>query len=671
MVQYRIQVATGPQEDAAAAASSNDNISIALVGTNGESIKKILGPPSVVGAVQQYNIQTPGDLGEILCVRLYKACVPKLLTHPWFCKYVHVISPDRKRYQFPCHRWICGVQALEILEGKGVVLAGTVSPLILQRRRSELDRNREKYRWKVYAEGAPYCIDAETTQDLSSNEQYSCEKLSSFGFTLAASGLEATLKGYLLRCDPWKDLNEINNLFSFKKTHMPDLTSQMWNVDTFFGYQYLNGVNPMSVRKCTKIPGNFPVTQDMVASTLGSSTDLQQELESGNIFLADYNILEGIPTNTINGKKQYLAAPLCLLWKSLQDHLIPIAIQLGQQPGPENPIFVTSDPEWDWTLAKIWVRYAEFQLHELDHHLLRTHLLAEVICLATVRNLPTQQPLLKLLLPHFDFTLEINILARSQLIGPGGLFDKAFVTGNGGVPILVRKALERLTYTSLCLPDDLKDRGMESIPKHYYREDGMKIWSAMEKFASDIVNYYYKDDDMVSKDPELQAWIKEIFQRGFLERESSGIPSSLRSRVEVIKFATMVMFSCSAQHAAVNSGQFDFYSWMPNAPSSLRRPPPTKKGVTTFQSILDTMPEMNTTALAMVTVWLLSKEPEDKKPLGDYKNSYFLEETPLKFSQAFQNRMAEISKDIQQRNKSMNLTYLYQDPKVIECSVSI
>uniref|UniRef100_A0A8C5PQ97 Uncharacterized protein n=1 Tax=Leptobrachium leishanense TaxID=445787 RepID=A0A8C5PQ97_9ANUR len=671
MVQYRIQVATGPQEDAAAAASSNDNISIALVGTNGESIKKILGPPSVVGAVQQYNIQTPGDLGEILCVRLYKACVPKLLTHPWFCKYVHVISPDRKRYQFPCHRWICGVQALEILEGKGVVLAGTVSPLILQRRRSELDRNREKYRWKVYAEGAPYCIDAETTQDLSSNEQYSCEKLSSFGFTLAASGLEATLKGYLLRCDPWKDLNEINNLFSFKKTHMPDLTSQMWNVDTFFGYQYLNGVNPMSVRKCTKIPGNFPVTQDMVASTLGSSTDLQQELESGNIFLADYNILEGIPTNTINGKKQYLAAPLCLLWKSLQDHLIPIAIQLGQQPGPENPIFVTSDPEWDWTLAKIWVRYAEFQLHELDHHLLRTHLLAEVICLATVRNLPTQQPLLKLLLPHFDFTLEINILARSQLIGPGGLFDKAFVTGNGGVPILVRKALERLTYTSLCLPDDLKDRGMESIPKHYYREDGMKIWSAMEKFASDIVNYYYKDDDMVSKDPELQAWIKEIFQRGFLERESSGIPSSLRSRVEVIKFATMVMFSCSAQHAAVNSGQFDFYSWMPNAPSSLRQPPPTKKGVTTFQSILDALPEMNTTALAMVTVWLLRKEPEDKKPLGDYKNSYFLEETPLKFSQAFQNRMAEISKDIQQRNKSMNLTYLYLDPKVIECSVSI
>uniref|UniRef100_A0A8C5WC36 Uncharacterized protein n=1 Tax=Leptobrachium leishanense TaxID=445787 RepID=A0A8C5WC36_9ANUR len=671
MVQYRIQVATGPQEDAAAAASSNDNISIALVGTNGESIKKILGPPSVVGAVQQYNIQTPGDLGEILCVRLYKACVPKLLTHPWFCKYVHVISPDRKRYQFPCHRWICGVQALEILEGKGVVLAGTVSPLILQRRRSELDRNREKYRWKVYAEGAPYCIDAETTQDLSSNEQYSCEKLSSFGFTLAASGLEATLKGYLLRCDPWKDLNEINNLFSFKKTHMPDLTSQMWNVDTFFGYQYLNGVNPMSVRKCTKIPGNFPVTQDMVASTLGSSTDLQQELESGNIFLADYNILEGIPTNTINGKKQYLAAPLCLLWKSLQDHLIPIAIQLGQQPGPENPIFLASDHEWDWTLAKIWVRNAEFQVHEVSSHLLRTHLLAEVFSIASSRNLPMQHPLSKLLLPHFRYTLDINVEARTKLVGPGGIFDKAAVTGNGGVPILLKKAVEELTYTSLCLPDDLKDRGIESIPKHYYREDGMKIWSAMEKFVSDIVNYYYKDDDMVSKDPELQAWIEEIFKKGFLERESSGIPSSLTSRVELIKFLTMVIFTCTAQHAAVNSGQFDFYSWMPNGPSSMRQPPPTTKGETTLQSTLDALPEVNTTTHTTVIVYLLSNEPQDKKPLGQYSNPYFTEEMPLKFVQEFQRKMADISTDIQERNNTLNLKYLYLDPNVIESSVSI
>uniref|UniRef100_A0A8C5PWQ6 Uncharacterized protein n=1 Tax=Leptobrachium leishanense TaxID=445787 RepID=A0A8C5PWQ6_9ANUR len=507
MVHYKVQVATGLQLTAA----STDIISIVLVGTNGESTKKNLGQPLIIGAVSMMDFDS---LKKILYVRLYKECFLLLLTNPWFCKYVNVTSPDGKLYQFPCYLWLSGFRTIEIPEAKetsiNILNKNVLHPGLF------ICHTLLSCRWKVYAEGTPYCIDAGTSADLPPNEQYSFEKIGSFGFALASAYVHSNKPVWFKMDSQWlmffalcmacEPLTKVTHFFF-----------QMWKEDTFFGYQYLNGVNPMSVRKCTKIPDNFPVTQDMVASTLGSSTDLQKELESGNIFLADYKILEGIPTNTINGKKQYLAAPLCLLWKSLQDYLIPIAIQLGQQPGPEKPIFVASDPEWDWTLAKIWVRYAEFQLHELDHHLLRTHLLAELFSIATSRNLPTQHPLFKLLLPHFRYTLEINVLARTQLIGPGGLFDKAFVTGNGGVPILVRKSLERLTYTSLCLPDDLKDRGMESIPKHYYREDELQLKSVT--FYDAFANFI---PDLVCKDPELQAWIKEIFKKGFLERESSG-----------------------------------------------------------------------------------------------------------------------------------------------------
>ncbi|XP_077340609.1 polyunsaturated fatty acid lipoxygenase ALOX15B-like [Lithobates pipiens] len=527
--------------------------------------------------------------------------------------------------------------------------------------------------WKVYAEGAPHCIDVtnDDPQNLPPNDQYSFLKRAHFGSTLQSTGLEVKLNGFALNADSWHILEDIKLVSSLRRSQYSDIVSNIWKEDSFFGSQYLNGLNPTMIKKCVQVPGNFPVTDHMVAPSLGACTNLKKELQNGHIFLADYEVLQGVPTNTINEKPQYIAAPMCLLWKNPQDQLVPIAIQLSQTPGKNVPIFLPSDSEYDWVLAKMWVRNADVQVHEANTHLLHTHLLAEVFSIATIRHLPMGHPVYKLIIPHFRYTLEINTFARTRLIGPGGIFDQAFVTGKGGIPVLMKKAMAELTYSRLCLPDDIKGRGMEHISNYLYRDDGMKIWAAMESFVSNIINYYYTSDAMVKEDPELQAWVAEIFKEGFLQNKSSEVPSSLGTRDSLIKYLTMVIFRCSAQHAAVNSGQFDFYSWMPNGPMTMRSPPPSTKGVTTMETILKALPDVNSTAAGISAVWILSNEPMDRRHLAEYPDERFTEKTPQQFIKKFQQQLSEISKCIQERNKTMRLPYPYLDPSQIENSVSI
>ncbi|XP_020666150.2 polyunsaturated fatty acid lipoxygenase ALOX15B [Pogona vitticeps] len=503
------------------------------------------------------------------------------------------------------------------------------------------------------------------------NIQYSFPKSTAFFGRGTAALFEAKMKGFLDKPYSWGKLEDIRKIFWFYHTPVSEYVFQHWKDDEFFGYQYLNGINPTVIQKCTMIPENFPVTQEMVAGPLGDFTTLKDELKKGTIYLADYKILEDVPTIQVNGKQQYIAAPLCLLHQKPTGEVIPLAIQLSQHAGSQSPIFLPTDEEWIWTLAKTWVRNAEFHIHEVIAHLLRGHLMAEIFTVATLRQLPMCHPVYKLLIPHLRYSIHINVLARTFLICQGGTFDRAIAIGRKGLAVLLKKALENLTYTHLCLPDDIEARGVSSLLDYHYRDDGLKIWDAIESFVTGVVELYYQNNLAVQRDYELQAWVCDIFTKGFLARRTSGIPSSIRSVPELIKFLTMIIFTCSAHHAAVNSGQFEMGAFMPNLPASMRKPPPTMKAPVSLEEFLDTIPEMNSTSQVLSVLWVLRNENFDMKPLGEYDEEHFVEEEPKQLVTAFQARLAHISEGIKKRNMSLELPYTYLDPPNIENSTTI
>uniref|UniRef100_A0A8C4EJH9 Lipoxygenase domain-containing protein n=1 Tax=Dicentrarchus labrax TaxID=13489 RepID=A0A8C4EJH9_DICLA len=425
---------------------------------------------------------------------------------------------------------------------------------------------------------------------------------------------------------------------------------QHWTDDAFFGFQYLNAVNPLLIQRCTALPKNFP---------------------KGNIFLCDYKRLDGVKANTINGKKQYLMAPLVLLHKTPDEKLMPIAIQLKQTPADDNPIFFPTDSEYDWLMAKIFVRSADFNEHQLNVHLLRTHLLAEVFAVSLLRNIPMVHPLYKLLIPHTRYTLQINYLARLVLISESGVFTQFAASGGEGMITILKRSLSSLTYSSLCMPEHIAERGLEGVPNFYYRDDGVKLWDITHRFVKGVLGHYYKTDAEVCQDSELQKWIQDIFEHGFLSQACTGIPQTFRTVAELVKFVTMVIFTCSGQHSAVNSGQYDYGGWMPNTPISLQRPPPTTKGTTSEVTMLQTLPDVNTTVQGMSTMWLLSKQSSDFVPLGQYPDEHFFEEVPCTMIKHYQGELEILSTVIKTRNKSLEVPYTYMDPVLVENSVAI
>ncbi|XP_028651771.1 polyunsaturated fatty acid 5-lipoxygenase [Erpetoichthys calabaricus] len=671
---YTVTVSTGSQWFA----GTDDYIYMILVGSEGCSEKTLLDKPLYNdferGAVDTYDVNVLEDLGEILFVKIEKR---KYWMHDdWYCKYITVKTPAGDYIEFPCYRWVTDEKEIVLRDGKARLPRDDKTQLVRQHRRKELEERQKLYRWKEWHPGFPLSIDANAHKDLPRDIQFDSEKGVDFilNYTKAMENLYVNRFMHMFQSS-WSDFADFEKIFVRISNTISEYVMQHWQEDFMFGYQFLNGCNPVIFEKCSTLPDNFPVTNEMVESCLERNMTLEEELKEGNIYIANFEILHEVSANCTDPCTiQYLAAPLCLLYKNSENKIVPIAIQLGQIPGETNPIFLPTDAKYDWLLAKIWVRSADFHVHQTVSHLLRTHLMSEVFGIAMYRQLPSVHPLFKLILPHVKFTIAINTKAREQLICECGLFDKANATGGGGHVQLVQRAMKNLTFSSLCFPKEIKNRGVDSkedLPYYYYRDDGMKVWEAVKSFVADVVEIYYDSDETVQTDVELQAFVKDVCVFGLKDNEHSGFPKTISTIDQLNEYLTVVVFTASAQHAAVNFGQYDWCSWIPNSPPTMRRPPPEEKGMVTIEYIIESLPDRGRSCWHLGAVWALSQFQENELFLGMYTDEHFTEKQVKQATVNFRKKLDEITSLIKDRNKNKKLPYYYLSPDRIPNSVAV
>ncbi|MHC5861731.1 lipoxygenase family protein [uncultured Nostoc sp.] len=467
-------------------------------------------------------------------------------------------------------------------------------------------------------------------------------------------------------------LKEYENLFPV--IGVPAI-AKIYQEDEVFAYMRVAGYNPVMIERVTSPGEGFPVTDENYQAVMGTEDSLATAGLEGRLYLADYKMLSGVINGTFPDEKKYVYAPLALfaLPKGSDPTrlLRPIAIQCGQTPGLDYPIVTPNSGKYAWLFAKTVVQIADANIHEAVTHLARTHLFVGVFAIATARQLPLTHPLRILLHPHFDSTLAINDAAQRILIAPGGGVDRLLSSSIDNSRVLAVLGLQSYGFNSAILPKQFQQRGVDDpnlLPVYPYRDDALLVWDAIHQWVWDYLNLYYTTDEDIQKDTALQGWATEISADDGGRIPDFGEDGGIKTLNYLIDATTLIIFTASAQHAAVNFPQKDFMGYAAAIPLAGYLPASILKKEVTEQDYLNLLPPLDQAQRQYNLLSLLGSVFYNK--LGEYQQGYFTDQRVKPLLQAFQSNLQQVEDTIKQRNLNRP-TYEYLLPSKIPQSINI
>lgn len=453
--------------------------------------------------------------------------------------------------------------------------------------------------------------------------------------------------------------------------------NERWRDDGEFGRQRLAGVNPMQLRALSRRgdTGALPLSEPIADACRAElkrrfrKITLDDLARKGRLFETDYAVLAHPLIQKHVKPGRHLAAPRCVYAYTHDLGLQPLAMQLwpdGREG--ENPIYTPEDDRWAWEMAKWHAQAADAALHEAIYHLFETHLVTETLAISLMRTVHPDHPVAQLYAPHLRATLAINDLARRDMLSPDKAIDVAISCGAAGALNGARLWYNKTgwSWEKRRLADELEARGVgdeNALPSYPYRDDARAMWRILADYVEGTMSSFYDEDRKVAEDPELRAFTAEA------SASLTGFPARLVTRQQLFVTLTDMVFRASAQHSAVNNGQFDMYGWVPNAPGAMHAPPPTRRIYTEDEAVAG-LPRGAGVSAQLIMAWVLS-EPTHYGLLGLGDVPAFSADVSPRARGAVataRRRLAQQVEHIASRNASLAVPYLYLDPRNVEAS---
>ncbi|XP_022874248.1 linoleate 9S-lipoxygenase 6-like [Olea europaea var. sylvestris] len=454
-----------------------------------------------------------------------------------------------------------------------------------------------------------------------------------------------------------------------------------WMNDDEFGRQMLSGINPTVIQCLQRFPPKSKkgvwslIKQSDIEQNLDGLT-VQEAMNQCRIFILDHHdyLMPFLSRINTEGIRAYASRTLLFLRSDNTLKLLAIELSLPSSlPRMEiNRVFcpaINGTEAALWQLAKAHVLANDSSHHQLINHWLKTHAVIEPFIIATRRHLSVMHPIHRLLDPHFKDTIQVNALARSMVVNAGGILEKTLFSGP--ISMELSSALyKKWRFDEQSLPMDLIIRGMaiynENLPAgvqllfedYPYGSDGLDIWIAIENWVTEFCSYFYKDDDSVSSDYEMQNWWSEIRNVGHGDKRNETWWYSLTTLGDIKQVLTTLIWTVSAFHAAVNFGQNMYAGYPPNRPTSCRKFIPVE-GTHEFAEFLrdpdkfyfNTLPTRSEMTLSIALVEVLSRHMSDDANLGQELSPKWIDDQRIHQSfKKFAHELKEVEKKIRERN---------------------
>lgn len=529
--------------------------------------------------------------------------------------------------------------------------------------------------------------------------------------------IEGWMRDNLKKLMPVEYLKEITHAMKENRGQLPipQIISEnewAWTDDMEFGRQMLAGTHPTRIECLMTFPpqNKFGIESSIKQSIIESKLEgwtLAQAMEHGRIFMLDHHDYLVPYLNRINANGVCAYASRTLLFLRSDGMLKPLTIELslpGSAPHLEiQRVFLPAKQGTQaalWQLAKAHVLANDAVYHQLISHWLCTHAVVEPFIIATKRRLSVMHPIHRLLNPHFKDTMHINGLARLILINSGGILETILFPGEICMQISC-DLYKEWRFNEQGLPADLLKRGMAVrdtdtnnptgiqllLLDYPYAIDGLEIWVAIKEWVKDFCSFFYKDNDAIEGDLELQAWWSEIQTQGHGDNDTWWYKiTTLSNLVEAL---TTLIWIASAKHASLNYGQYEYNGYPPNRPTLCRKFVPLEGTVEFGEFLKDPdkfflkmLPNRFEISLAVALVDVLSRHTCDEVYLGCQQSPGWIDNEVVqnRFAE-FKQELKEIQTRIMQRNRDPKLknrrgpanteyTLLYPDTSASSASTS-